>query len=119
MLTRIIGASLLALLLSSCVEIPDVKVCTIAGTLAAGADCSTTNTNVVSELTTSEWYDFVLPKADEGGAACMSVNDFVKIKTAIQQLCKKRGASCQYEGVDGDGFRTFAENFKASRRAEP
>lgn len=98
--TKIVGVSLLALLLTSCVEIPDVTVCTIAGSLAAGADCATTNTGEVSELTTQQYFDFVLPGPDQGGAACMSAEDFVKIKTAIQQLCKKRGANCTYEGVE-------------------
>lgn len=91
---------LLILLLSSCVSIPDVKICTVAGVLSAGADCATTNSGKTSELSASEFFDFLSPDEVSAGAVCMSAPDYSRIKTAIQQLCSVKRVKCTFEVIE-------------------
>ncbi len=82
---------------SSCsVEIPNVTLCAVAGSLKDGAACAETSTDVTRDLTFSQFLDFLEPKTGKGAAICLSSQDYGRIKTAIDQVCKKTGA-CSYE----------------------
>lgn len=79
--------------LSSCrVSFPDVKICSVAGILMAGADCSFTGHSENSEMGAKEFIDWL-----ENGAICMSSEDRAREKSAIEQACTKLGAGCSFE----------------------
>lgn len=82
------------LALSACkrVLVPDVKICSVAGILAAGANCSSTGHDENSEMDVKELIDFF-----EDGAMCMSADDRRKEKTAIEQACYSLGDRCTFE----------------------
>jgi len=87
--------SLFAILaLSGCqtVTIPDVKICSVAGIIAAGADCSYTGHEENTEMNVQELIRFL-----EGGAIIMSADDRVKEKTAVEQACYLLGDRCTFE----------------------
>lgn len=100
---------LLSLLLSGCtVTIPNIKLCSTAALMSAGADCSETLTDTTSELTLDQWLEFLEPQLEKidvngvvtparGSAMCMSSDDFSKLKTAMEQLCRKVGSACSPE----------------------
>lgn len=90
----------LSLLTSSCVTIPDIKVCTVAGSIAVGADCATTNSGQASELDREGFVEFLLPVIDvRPGAMCTSAHDFKRIKTALEQCCERLG-KCSEEVLE-------------------
>lgn len=74
------------------VEFPDVRLCSLAGVIAAGMDCSHTGHDEDSELDAKEMIDFL-----EGGAICMSAEDRKKEKTAAEQACVLLGSRCTFE----------------------
>lgn len=84
---------------SGCVTIPNVKQCTVAGFLAAGMDCSTTNTAVKSQMTLDETIGFLEPDELQGrsGAICISAADRAREKDALERACRLLGRKCSYE----------------------
>lgn len=112
-------------LLSACtVSLPDVRVCAVAGQMSAGMDCAYTNSEKTEEMNLDQAVAFLEPQLDpaRGAAMCMSSEDFSKLKTAIEQLCKKVGAACSKEAkeniervsqnVDGLQARVRAKRLK-------
>jgi len=108
-LTKNLLLGLLSLAISSCtnVNIPDVKVCAVAGIMAAGADCAYTLSDETEEMTLNQFVEFLEPQAEKpdpadptkviparGPALCQSTEDYTKIKIALEQACKKLGSSC-------------------------
>lgn len=91
----------LLVLLNSCahIEIPNTEVCTVAGKMSAGADCSMTLSDETREMNMDEFLEFLEPseKENRGGAMCQSVSDWNKQKTALEQACEKLGKACTYE----------------------
>lgn len=88
------------LLLSGCtVMLPDARICSASGTLSAGMDCAYTVSDKMEELSLEQSIEFLEPQLDppRGAALCMSSEDFSKVKTAIEQACKKLGTSCRKE----------------------
>lgn len=89
--------------LASCVPVPNTKYCAVAGKLAAGMSCGETLNDNITRMPLADTIAFLEPqqKTDtqpaRGGAICMSADDFNKIKTAVEQLCKKVGSMCTYE----------------------
>ncbi len=85
---------LATLVLSGCknVVVPDVQICSVAGIIAAGADCSFTGHDENSEINVKELIDLL-----EDGAIIISHNDRLKEQTALDQLCYDAGAQCTYE----------------------
>lgn len=81
-------------LLASCghVEIPDIKIYSVAGDLQAGADFVHTGHDEIGEVSMHE-----IVKILEDGAIIMSSQDFKRNKTAIEQACYKLGKACSYE----------------------
>lgn len=91
-------------LLTSCsVLIPNTQVCAVAGTMAAGSDCAYTLSDDTSSMDLDAWIQFLEPQEAtatapaRGAAICQSAEDWNKLKTATEQLCKKAGRWCSYE----------------------
>jgi len=90
---------------SSCtkVEIPNIRICAVSGIMAAGADCGYTLSDKSEQLTLTEFIEFLEPSAvpgkEKGAALCQSVEDFVKLKIALEQACAKSRA-CTEEVVE-------------------
>jgi len=90
----------LSLLLNACtITLPNTRICAVAGTMSAGADCAYTLDGEPEEMNLDQWVNFLEPQLDpaRGAAICMSSADFSKIKTVIEQACKKLGTSCAKE----------------------
>lgn len=99
------------LLLSACtVSVPNTKVCTVSGFMAAGADCVWTLSDEVQFMTLDEFIQFLEPREEHvdpndpskiipayEGAICQTGQDWGKQKTALEQACEKLGTSCSYE----------------------
>lgn len=95
---------LCSLLLASCsIVVPNTKVCATAGTMTAGADCAWTLTDATEELDMNQWLEFLEPRqATEtsparGAAICQSAEDWNRMKTALEQACRKLGRWCTHE----------------------
>lgn len=83
--------------LSGCtVTLPNARVCTVAGTMSAGANCAYMNTPEIEQLDLDQWMAFLEPNAEtqKSGALCISDKDFRDIKTALEQACSKMGTAC-------------------------
>lgn len=93
--------SALMLLASACAEIqvPNTEVCTVAGVMAAGADCAYTLSGEKRSMNLDQWVEFLEPelKTDRGSALCQSAEDWNRQKTALEQACKKLGKGCTYD----------------------
>lgn len=91
--------SLLVLLLNGCsgVTIPNIKVCAVAGTMSAGADCAYTLSDETESMSFDEFLAFLQPTDTRGSALCQSAEDWTKLKTAIEIACKKLGSACNKE----------------------
>ena len=81
---------------SGCVTVPVTTGCTVAGSLSAGAICSTTQGNT-SEMTMDQFFDFLEPNDERGGAICQTAVDYKKQKVALEQACRELGSRCSYE----------------------
>lgn len=90
-----------ALTLSGCasIELPNVKVCTVAGDLSAGANCAYTLSDDTEEMTIEEYLDFLSPSDDppRAGALCQSAHDWTRIKTTLEQACVMLKKKCTKE----------------------
>jgi len=94
------GLSLSLILLSGCtVMVPDSRLCSVAGIMAGGGYCVHTQTDEMENLTPKEFYAFLEPDEAtlKGAAICMSTVDFANLQIAIEQACRKLGASCSRE----------------------
>lgn len=96
----ILTVSLISSALISCgetVTIPDVEVCTVAGLMAAGADCATTVSSHKRSITLEEYLIFLQPTDTRAGAVCATSADFNRLKTALDKACVALGSSCEKE----------------------
>lgn len=88
------------------------EVCTVAGTLRAGADCAYTPSKdqTVKEMSFDEFIDFLEPQPERpdpndptktlparAGAICQSASDWNKLKTALESACHILKKKCTYE----------------------
>lgn len=80
--------------ISSCASVtfPNARICSVAGRLQAGMDCAFTGSDKTQEMNMREAIDFL-----EAGALCMSSQDYLKQKNAIEKLCYDAGSKCSYE----------------------
>ncbi len=82
----------------------------VAGVMAAGADCNHTLQEKPRSMNLDEFIEFLEPQAKvidpntgqvikpaRGPALCQSSDDWNKMKTALEQACKKLGPWCSYE----------------------
>jgi hypothetical protein len=96
---------LLSFAFSGCgLTVPNLRVCSVAGSMRVGAMCSTTLSREKSSMNTNEFLDFLEPqekrlnplKPDEylperAGAVCMSSDDMAKVGVFVEQACRKLG----------------------------
>lgn len=81
--------------------IPNTKVCSVAGVMAAGAICGYTLSDTTEDLTLAEFMEFLSPQSPEvGPALCVSTDDFAKLQIALEQACSKLGNKCTKEAQD-------------------
>lgn len=91
------------LILSACsISQPNVKICSVAGVMSAGADCANTLNDTTEEMNLDQWITFLEPQIEppRGAALCMSSVDFTKVKNFIDQACAKLGTSCKKEAQE-------------------
>lgn len=90
---------LCTLAVSSCtsVQLPDARVCAVAGVLAGGMDCARTLSPEVDSMTLNQTIEFLEPTDTRGAALCMSADDFGKLKSALEIACEKLGRACSKE----------------------
>lgn len=104
MLTRKLFPILSALALASCatVNVPNTRMCAVAGRLSAGMDCAYTLNDKTESMTMAESLDFLEPQLtpERGPAVCMASADWAKIKTVIEQACGALGRKCTKEVKD-------------------
>lgn len=98
-LQSLLCVSLLSLTVSCTVLVPDSRLCSVAGIMAGGGYCVHTQTEDEELLTPSQFYAFLEPDTTtgKGAAICMSTDDFAKLQIALEQACRKLGASCTKE----------------------
>jgi hypothetical protein len=87
-------------ILSGCtVLLPDVKICSVAGNMSAGADCAQTGSDKTEEMNFEQFINFLEPQVnpDRGAAMCLSSVDFSLIKSALEKACKSLGNNCTKE----------------------
>ena len=109
---RLLICLFLSTLVVSCdTAIPNLKVCSAAGSLSSGGICAETNTSRTSEITFDEFVDFLEASSQptKGAAVCISSADFAKLKIALVKLCK--AGKCKYSttpvlGNDEDDIDT-------------
>jgi uncharacterized protein (DUF305 family) len=82
----------MCVLTASCVTIPNVEHCTVAGEIGAGAICSETQTDRTRDMDFYEFIEFL-----HAGAVCMSEDDFHEQKGALEIACRKLGKRCSAE----------------------
>lgn len=101
----------LVLLLAGCsVELPNIRVCAVSGTLLAGADCAYTNSDDTEEMDFEEFMDFLEPRPERpdpknpkkklpahGAALIVSPSDWTRQKNALELACQKLGNACTLE----------------------
>lgn len=96
----------------SCVTIPDVEDCTVAGTIQAGAMCATSVSGRTRDMTLDEFLDFLEPKegdAPRAGAICRSADDHLKEKQALEEACRLLGKRCKLVPVPQGRRGTFPQ----------
>lgn len=100
--------------LSSCrtVEVKDTEVCAVAGIISAGADCAHTLKTETREMPVADFIAWLEPQAERtdpttgvttparGPALCQSAEDYVKVKTALEQACRALKGRCTAEMRD-------------------
>jgi hypothetical protein len=123
---RYLSLFALAVVLNSCVTIiPNTTECSVAGVLAAGMDCAETLSSMTYELNLDQTIDFLSPQLARecvpipgttictnldpapdrpsvrlparAGAVGRSAEDAEKIKTALDQACRRLGRQCSHE----------------------
>lgn len=65
--------------------------------MLAGADCAHTLSDQTEEMNFDQFMEFLEPTQKRGGAICTSAEDFGRLKTAIEQACKKVPGFCTKE----------------------
>lgn len=76
-------------ILNSCgsLNIHDTKVCTTAGVVEAGANCTYAVTGVQTQLNFAEFIDMLEPSETHGPAVVIPLKDFVDLKNELEQAC--------------------------------
>lgn len=68
-------------------KVHDTEVCNVAGVLSAGVSCTRAVSGVKTEKTFEELIDMLEPNEERGGAVVIPLNDFVDLKTTLEQAC--------------------------------
>jgi hypothetical protein len=110
---------LLGLTLNSCVKIPNLKVCSVAGTMSAGSICADTLRPNTYDMTLEETIEFLEAQPERpdptnpnnklparGAAIFMSADDWNRMKTALDEACRELGSHCTPEIENAVRFQT-------------
>ena len=92
MLTRLLLVSLFALIVScedqkKKIEIPNLEICSVAGSMLMGANCAETLTDKTKEIDFDSLIEILEPNQKRGGAMIISAHDFMLLKTALDSAC--------------------------------
>lgn len=80
--------------LTACgVKVPNIRICSSAGAVSAGADCAWTLSSKTETMTFDQFLDFLEPNEVRGGAVCSSVEDWIKLKNVLESTCRRYGCS--------------------------
>ena len=74
---------------------PNIKICSVAGTVSAGADCAYTLSPETEEMNLDELIDFLEPTDKRAGAMIMSAKAFQKLKTEFEKACRMLSGRCK------------------------
>jgi hypothetical protein len=92
-------------------NIPDVKACTAAGHITAGADCGTINSAQHTSMSGDEFIKWLNPSSDpkdsHASAICFSAHDAGALITMMETVCTELKSNCTQE------MHTQIENLKA------
>lgn len=87
----------------------NTEFCSVAGVIAAGADCANTLNDKTREMDLDEFLAFLEPQAERidpatgeklparAGAICLSAEDYGKQHQDLERACKKLGKWCTFE----------------------
>lgn len=89
---KMLCLSLFVLTACKSVEIPNTRMCSVAGSVDFGGDCAYTGSDKTDEMTFEEFIAFL-----NAGAICQSAEDFGKQKTAMDDACVLLGSKCTVE----------------------
>lgn len=93
-------------LLSACthVMVPNARICSVSGVMAAGADCGYTLTDKIERIDLDALIKLLEPDLEasppHAGALIISADDFRRYKTALDQACSKL-KGCTHEVPEG------------------
>lgn len=75
--------------ITSCgtIKIHDTEVCTVAGVLSAGVNCTKVVSGDKRELTFEELIEMLEPSEAHGPAVIIPLKDFIKLKEQLEQAC--------------------------------
>lgn len=75
--------------ITSCgsLKVHDTEVCSVAGVLSAGVSCTRAVSGVQTEKTFEELIEMLEPTPERGGAVVIPLNDFVDLKSTLEQAC--------------------------------
>jgi len=69
------------------IKIHDTEVCTVAGVLSAGVNCTKVVSGDKRELTFEELIEMLEPSETHGPAVIIPLRDFIKLKEQLEQAC--------------------------------
>ena len=88
---KLLTISLLSLCLTtfSCgnITIHDTKICTVSGVLSAGTSCVNAVSGIKTNQTFEELIESLEPTQERAGAVIIPMNDFIDLKTSLEQAC--------------------------------
>lgn len=112
MRSLIFFATMLLGLASSCITVPNIEGCTVAGAIEAGADCAKSNSGEKRKITAQELIQMLEPTVDapdpknpsqvikgRAGAVIITAEDYKRAKNAQELACRMLGQKCTYEGA--------------------
>ena len=114
------------------IRIPNTRAHSVAGIFTGGAFWAETLSSEEGEMTMGEFIDFLEPRPEikdkdgkiisqqKGAAVCQSSFDWIKQKTAMEQLCAALKEQCSFElktaintvkkNIDGLQLRSMLRN---------
>lgn len=90
---------LFTLPLASCqtVTVPNITDCTLYGQLINGGFCAETQTQTSVDLNPDDYLAFLEASPTKGPAVCQSSDDYDKITTTLDLMCRLLGNDCTLE----------------------
>lgn len=91
-----------SILLSGCgITVPNLRPCAVAGKIEHGGICAETLSDKKTTKSFREMIELLEGRGSEGAAVIFSPEDWGKIKTFVEQACRKLGNGvCNKEATD-------------------